>query len=209
MSALTQMAVQVASHASRVGVKASTDMGNGMAGFVKAEYEVNMANGTGLCKKNRTNIAGIKGNFGKIYVGTVDMPRKVATGKTDMFSDTYGDFNAIIDPDTRQTDGVFYENKFGDVGLAIAYAPNYGATTNAATGASVDFKVGPVTVAIAYENDDADAKATTGARVSYSFGQGDVHFVYNSEGGAASNYPVLPERLVQDGQRFGGEGAVR
>jgi predicted porin len=209
MSALTQMAVQVASHASRVGVKASTDMGNGMAGFVKAEYEVNMANGTGLCKKNRTNIAGIKGNFGKIYVGTVDMPRKVATGKADMFSDTYGDFNAIIDPDTRQTDGVFYENKFGDVGLAIAYAPNYGATTNAATGASVDFKVGPVTVAIAYENDDADAKATTGARVSYSFGQGDVHFVYNSEGGAASNYPVLPERLVQDGQRFGGEGAVR
>ncbi len=195
--------LQVASHASRVGFKAKSDLGDGMTGFVKMEYEIDMNSGAGIAK-NRTNIAGLKGGFGTVSLGTADMPHKKAMGKAEMWGDTYGDFNGIIGPDTRQAGAIFYNNKFGDVGIALAYAPNYEATTNSNMGAAVDFKAGPVNVAIAYENDDADANATTGVRVSGSFGGADLHFVYNSEGGATANtqYHLAGKMKMGDGMAF-------
>lgn len=178
--------LHVSSHASRVGFKADNDFGNGMTGFIKMEYEVNMATGSGIAK-NRTNIAGIKGGFGKVYLGTADMPHKKVISKADQFADTYGDFNAIVGPDTRQNDVVYYENKFGDVGVKLAYAPQYGGGADSNLGASVDFKAGPVVIAVAYEKDDSWTDATTGVRVTWKAGFGDLHLVYNKDGEAGGN----------------------
>ena len=182
--------LHVSSHASRVGFKADNDFGNGMTGFVTMEYEIDMATtvsaNDGIIK-NRTNIAGVKGGFGKAYVGTADMPHKKVISKADQFADTYGDFNAIVGPDTRQSDVVYYENKFGDVGVKLAYAPQYDGTANNNLGASVDFKAGPVVIAVAYEKDDSWTDATTGARVTWKAGFGDLHLVYNKDGEAGGN----------------------
>lgn len=75
---------------SRLGVKGSADLGNGLKGVYKMEFGVKVADSfSGLSGRNAT--LGLKGNFGTVFIGRDDLPFKKSQPK-DLFGDaTYAD----------------------------------------------------------------------------------------------------------------------
>ena len=85
----------VKSHASRVGVKGSQTFDNGLAAIYKYEYQTDPIDGDPTFKQ-RISYVGLKGAFGKVFMGMHDTPTKKAQGKVDLFNDTAGDIKNII-----------------------------------------------------------------------------------------------------------------
>lgn len=85
---------------SRLGFKGSEDLGNGMKAIFQFEMLVNLDDGAGgtgtLLGTARNSHVGIAGDFGALVLGVTDDAYKLATGKLDIWSDSMGDFNAII-----------------------------------------------------------------------------------------------------------------
>ncbi len=75
---------QVNSRASRIGVKGSNDLGNGLKAVYKVEFEVQIDEGSTL--KNRNQYVGLAGGFGTVLMGRHDTPFKMIQSK-DLFND--------------------------------------------------------------------------------------------------------------------------
>ncbi|QTR51636.1 porin [Candidatus Thiothrix anitrata] len=124
----------VESHSSRIGVKGATALDNGMEATYGVELGVqldgdaeNVSNGTANGLTTRNTFVGLKGNFGEVRVGKHDTPAKLATAGMDVFADTYGDMNRIIEADAIRAENVVaYINKFGPVGFAYAHSTDVG-----------------------------------------------------------------------------------
>lgn len=85
------------STASRVGIKGSEDLGNGLKAVYKMEFEVNMADSadlTGL--KNRNTYLGLAGGFGTVLMGRHDTPLKMSQ-PSDLFNDGAADLGKMTD----------------------------------------------------------------------------------------------------------------
>ena len=124
----------VESHASRFGIKGSSELDNGLSATYGLEYGVdldgdNAAGSTGTVGASglttRNQFVGLKGSFGEVRVGKHDTPHKLATAGLDNFADTYGDsgVNGVL-TERRVNNAVAYINKFGPVGVAVAHATN-------------------------------------------------------------------------------------
>lgn len=140
----------VASHASRLGVKANKQLENGIEAIGVAEFEYDTVDGSYSKSTSYNNVAtstdgttvtgtttvkdtdnqifkprnmyvGLKGGFGEVRIGHMDTPHKVSTASLDPFTDTYADYNNIITVDNRLGNVVAYLNNFGPVGVAAAY----------------------------------------------------------------------------------------
>jgi predicted porin len=89
-------ALRVLSNTSRLGIKGSEDIGNGMSGIFQYEVQVDAAgsadNGFGSATRN-TGV-GLEGNFGKVIVGKWDTPFKTAHNKVELF-DNASSFTAL------------------------------------------------------------------------------------------------------------------
>jgi predicted porin len=81
----------VSSNASRIGVKGTEDLGNGLKAVYKLEFEVGVDN-TAQSKqmKGRNAYVGLAGSFGTVLLGRHDTPFKLIQ-PTDTFNDGYGD----------------------------------------------------------------------------------------------------------------------
>ena len=84
----TDSGTQVNSQASRLGVKGSEDLGNGLKAVYKLEFEVQIDGGTTL--KNRNQYVGLAGGFGTVLMGRHDTPTKMIQAK-DLFNDGVAD----------------------------------------------------------------------------------------------------------------------
>jgi len=88
--------VRVTSNASRVGIKGSEDLGNGLKAIYKIEWGVNVAgekDGSYKAAESlsaRNAYVGLAGGFGAVLMGRHDTPFKMAQ-PTDTFNDGYGD----------------------------------------------------------------------------------------------------------------------
>jgi predicted porin len=92
-------ALRVISNTSRLGIKGSEDIGNGMSGIFQYEVQVDTAgadtaNGTGFGSATRNSGVGLEGNFGKVIVGKWDTPFKTAHNKVELF-DNASSFTAL------------------------------------------------------------------------------------------------------------------
>lgn len=119
------------SHSSRLGVKGSTALDNGMEATYGLEYGLNLDGDTEAAGASvdsaalaaRNTFVGLKGQFGEVRVGRHDTPAKLATAGMDVFADTYGDMSRIIAADgERVNNAVAYINKFGPVTVAAAHS---------------------------------------------------------------------------------------
>lgn len=153
---------------SRIGVKGSEDLGNGLKAIFQIESEVLGSNGGAGNVGDRNTYVGLSGDFGTVLMGRHDTPYKIATGSLDLFADTIADYNNHI--------GSFYGANRGagfDVRApqTLAYvSPNMNGLTIAAAvvGATVDeaagnrdtgaislaamYANGPLFASLAYEN---------------------------------------------------------
>jgi predicted porin len=122
----------VESHNSRIGVKGSTELDNGLSATYGVEYGLDLdgdnaststATATSRTLNARNTFVGVKGGFGEVRVGRHDTPAKLATAGLDAFADGYADMSNIIAADAQRIDNVVaYIGKFGPVGVAAAHS---------------------------------------------------------------------------------------
>jgi predicted porin len=162
---------QIDSRASRFGIKASEDLGDGMSAFVKYEFGADTIDGdNGLTARDA--YMGLKGDFGTLTVGRMSAPTKAVlygTGNVQLADANQGwDFaNNFASKGTRVDNAVAYGTKVGGVNLTLATVGDDAGDNfaNQAIGLSTD--VGSVHVGFAHINDDGDENLTiAGAKMS-------------------------------------------
>ncbi|MCG5508898.1 porin [Ectothiorhodospira lacustris] len=89
---------QLASNSSRLGVRGSEDLGNGLRGVFQIEAGLQGDSGSAFGSSNltgRNTYVGLAGGFGEVRVGKHDTPYKLATLPLNFFADTLGDVNHV------------------------------------------------------------------------------------------------------------------
>jgi predicted porin len=115
------------SNASRIGLKGSTQVSEGLTVFYKTEFEVCVDDG--VCKSNtigqRNIYAGVKGSFGSVLAGKNDTPTKLAQKKIDLFNDLEGDIKKTFPGENRMSNIVAYTTpKYGNFSATYAVMPS-------------------------------------------------------------------------------------
>lgn len=165
----------VESHNSRIGVKGSTELDNGLSATYGLEYALDLdgegKSGTSLTSRN--TFVGVKGGFGEVRVGKHDTPAKLATAGLDAFADGYADMSNIIAADGQRVENVVaYIGKFGPVGVAAAHSTGVGvadlatdvvtptASTTDANSLLVNYSNGPIYAGLGHTAISKTSKST-------------------------------------------------
>ncbi len=139
------------SNASRIGLKGSTQVSEGLTVFYKTEFQV-AVDGDGDVFKQRNIYAGIKGQYGSLLAGNNDTPTKLAQKKIDLFNDLEGDIKKTFAGENRMSDVVAYTTpKYGNFSATYAVMPGEedGGSLSDATSYSVNYSKGDLYVAVA------------------------------------------------------------
>jgi predicted porin len=175
----------VESHSSRIGIKGSHALNNGLEATYGLEYGINLDgdNGGGPVLGTpsiggsvptdrslmaRNTFVGLKGGFGEVRVGRHDTPAKLATAGQDVFADTYADMANVIHVDGHRVDNaVAYINKVGPVGFAVAHSTGISGADNTpdADSAMVNYGNGPWYAGLGYTKLKNNALAVPGTAV--------------------------------------------
>ncbi|MCU7842559.1 MAG: porin [Candidatus Thiodiazotropha sp. (ex Monitilora ramsayi)] len=92
---------------SRIGVKGSEDLGDGLKALYHFEFRVMNDAGTGLGDRNQ--FVGLAGGFGTVLLGRHDTPLKMSQGKFDQFGDLpNGDITGVIPGEDRVDNVIAY-----------------------------------------------------------------------------------------------------
>ena len=115
---------EVKSNASRIGLKGTHDLGNGLEVIYKAEFGVDLdgdsAKGDSISDRNQ--YVGLRGSFGEVLLGKNDTALKKSQGKIDLFNDLNGDIKNLWKGDNRLGDSITYKSpKFAGVKLWVTY----------------------------------------------------------------------------------------
>jgi len=166
--------------ASRVGVKGSEDLGNGLKAIYQIEFGVNLndaenfltgsgQNGNVVNNADsityRNSFVGLAGSFGTALMGRHDTPMKISTGKLDLFADTMADYNGTVGFRDLRADNVvaYISPSWSGFQFAGAIVPAGGATAGAGENLNADsiaeayslaaiYSNGPFYASVAYES---------------------------------------------------------
>jgi len=202
--------LSVTSHASRLGFKGAEDLGNDLKAVYQFERGIDFDNQTSSATDSgsdtvsvsnitaRNSYVGLAGGFGTVIVGIHDTPYKIATSRLDVFSDTYGDYNAVISSahDVRLDNVLAYMSPdMGGFSLVVAYVsdianddlPDSDSTVDkAAVSIAGMYSNGPLYASLAFQSisdytgtagEDADAMKLG---LGYKLSQTDLGFVYEN-----------------------------
>jgi predicted porin len=161
--------MNIASNSSRIGVKGSEDLGNGLKLGYLMEWSVGMDGGSDLGQRNRYITLG--GNWGTGLLGKVDTPMKTLGRKVDLFGERAGDtrnlMNSASITDVRANNVIAYISpNFSGFTGTVAYVTDASNATgddndNDAVSASAIYANGPLLVGGAFVNYSKDNFVTT------------------------------------------------
>ena len=141
---------------SRVGIKGSEDLGNGLKAVFNYEHGFNSANGAFAGGEARRAVVGLQGGFGSVLLGRDKLPYYRLTEDTS--ADSISHFSTTNLLGGQRTNGVHYAGNFGGVGIsaAVGYDRKDDLTTGADTqdttyGLGLSYATGPFMVGIAGE----------------------------------------------------------
>lgn len=158
--------VVVTSNASRLGVKASEDLGNGLKALAQYETTVSMdGENTLFGGVIRNTYVGLNGGFGTVLAGTYDTPMKIIGRAVELFPEYIGDARNItgvggggLGFDQRPPNVVAYTTpNMGGFSMMALYSADTGTTTNTDVnanrlyGLNGVYSSGPLYVGLAYE----------------------------------------------------------
>ncbi|MDA8856120.1 porin, partial [Porticoccaceae bacterium] len=115
------------SNASRIGLKGSSQISEGLSVFYKTEFEVDVDDGktSDGTFKQRNIYAGIKGQYGSLLAGKNDTPTKLAQKKIDLFNDSVGDIKKTFAGENRMSNIIAYTTpKYGNFSASYAVMPS-------------------------------------------------------------------------------------
>lgn len=149
------------SNASRIGVKGSQEISEGLKAIYKFEYETYIDDGKKGDDNNDTfsqrNIyVGLEGGFGQVIAGKFDTPLKAAQNKVDLFNDLAGDIkNVVTKYDNRESNSVQYSTGklMGPVVIAVDYINSEEDGTDDGISSSIAFDNDNIYLAAAYDMD--------------------------------------------------------
>ncbi len=188
-------ATEIKSNASRLGIKSSKALDNGLTFVGQLEMEIDYVGDKTKSSEDliklRNTFVGVKGDFGTVLAGVHDTPHKMSTARLDVFGDTYADYNNIITNDNRVGNVLAYVNQFNNVGLAAAYYAGddsvTGENTGSATSVMVNFDKKPLYLSAAVESFAADddtapdeLETATKIGAGYTFGPATIGLVYET-----------------------------
>ncbi|MGB1263284.1 MAG: porin [Cognaticolwellia sp.] len=115
---------EIKSNASRIGLKGTHDLGDGLTVIYKAEFQVDLdgdsAKGDSITDRNQ--YVGLAGSFGEVLLGKNDTMLKQSQGKVDLFSDLNGDIKNLFKGENRMADTLSYKSpKFNNFRLGVTY----------------------------------------------------------------------------------------
>jgi predicted porin len=115
---------EVKSNASRIGLKGTHDLGEGLSVIYKAEFQVDLdgdsAKGNSITDRNQ--YVGLAGGFGEVLLGKNDTMLKQSQGKVDLFSDLNGDIKSLWKGENRMADTLSYKSpKFNHFQVGVTY----------------------------------------------------------------------------------------
>ena len=143
------------SNASRIGLKGSTQVSEGLTVFYKTEFQVDVDR-DGDVFKQRNIFAGVKGSFGSVLAGKNDTPTKLAQKKIDLFNDLEGDIKKTFAGENRMSNIIAYTTpKYGNFSATYAVMPSEGdnGSLSDATSYSVSYSKDDLYVAVASDSD--------------------------------------------------------
>ncbi len=164
---------EIKSNASRLGVKGSHEISEGLEVIYKAEFQIDLANGGSADEtiKDRNQYVGLKGNFGEVVIGNNDTVTKQSQGKVDLFNDYEGDIKHLFKGENRADQGVTYKSpKFNGVQLGATYLTESSNKANdgdaayslAATYGDAKLKKSKIYAGVAYDDGVGGYKVTRG-----------------------------------------------
>ena len=142
---------------SRVGIKGSEDLGNGLKAVFNYEHGFNSANGEFAGGEARRAVVGLQGGFGSVLLGRDKLPLYRLTEDTS--ADSISDFSTTNLVGVKRTNGIHYAGNFAGVGVsaAVGYDRHDDITTGAndtqstTYGLGLSYSTGPFMIGIAGE----------------------------------------------------------
>ncbi len=115
---------EIKSNASRIGLKGTHDLGDGLTVIYKAEFQVDLdgdsAKGDSITARNQ--YVGLAGSFGEVLLGKNDTMLKQSQGKIDLFSDLNADIKSLWKGENRMADTLSYKSpKFNNFQIGVTY----------------------------------------------------------------------------------------
>jgi len=152
--------IQGEDRASRIGVKGSEDLGNGLKAVYQVEFGINLKDTNNAINSNsdtisyRNTFVGLAGSFGTFLLGRHDTPFKVSSGKLDLFADTMADYNGTIGFEDVRADNVlaYISPSFSGFQFMAATVASGGATAGSGLNVNADEIDGAYSLAAIYSN---------------------------------------------------------
>lgn len=181
-----QSGLNLSSNSSRLGFKASTDLGGKLKAIMQIEQEVWWDRGQGNFA-SRDTFVGLQGEFGTIRFGHFDTPLKAVRSNTDFFGDQIGDarnltrlrdnYGGAYDFDTRFRNSIHYRSpSLSGLVFDLDYSTNTDAGINppgsgkSALSSSLSYTSKAFYGAAAYESKDDTKSNAIRLGASYTFG---------------------------------------
>jgi predicted porin len=165
--------IEINDYTSRLGVKGSEDLGNGLTAVYKIEYGVKIstnpggnefAGDGGLSARNA--FVGLAGGFGTFVIGRHDTPLKLTTQSLDYFADTAVDNNANYTEylQDRRADGTiaYISPSLAGLTAAVALVPGENSEADGIADAysvAAMYSNGGIYAALGYEAADGNIDA--------------------------------------------------
>lgn len=161
--------LNMASRASRLGVRANRALDGNLTVLMQIEQGVNYDEGEAFTA-NRNTFVGLRGEFGMVRVGHFDTPFKGARGPANIFGDQLGDIRNVTRVgngrfDERTSNTLHYRSpRLGDLHFDVAYSVNQGSTAgdgedDDAVSLAATYAAGPLTLSAAFETWGSDTSA--------------------------------------------------
>ncbi|AXV64442.1 porin [Pseudoalteromonas lipolytica] len=138
----------VESYSSRIGIKGSGEINEGLKAVYKFEFAVNAADqdSDGKTEENisaRNQYVGLQGSYGQIVLGRHDTALKISQGKIDQMNDFNGDVKALFNGENRLGDVVHYSSPIvGNLQFVVTYIAEDNSKQDDETGISAAFIYG-------------------------------------------------------------------
>ncbi|MES9905069.1 MAG: porin [Sedimenticola sp.] len=178
----------VKDNASRVGIKASEDLGNGMTALLQFEFKADSDTASGIYG-GRLGYVGLSGGFGTVLLGQQWGPYYGAVDKTDIFS-LPGVNNHYLAGSFRHSDVLAYASpNFGGVSVTVGAIAGAGGETGVDvwTGA-VNYSNAGLSVGLAFiENQTTSTNDMLGLGVKYAMGDFAVIGQYERQDNATDD----------------------